>query len=79
MKFNFDICLFKIRLPNGSALTNSFGVSEQLAAVRLYVELNRKDGSNTPFTLMTTFPKKVFNEEDMEKPLKELGEKAVED
>ena len=47
---------------------------EQLASVRLYVQLNRTDGNTTPFTLMTTFPKKVYNDEDMEKPLKELGE-----
>ncbi|XP_038075874.1 UBX domain-containing protein 1-like [Patiria miniata] len=72
-KKEYDSTRLQIRLPNGSALTNSFGVSEQLAAVRLFVEVNRKDGSNAPFTLMTNFPKKVYTEEDMEKPLKELG------
>ncbi|XP_022088650.1 UBX domain-containing protein 1-like isoform X2 [Acanthaster planci] len=72
-KKEYDTTRLQIRLPNGSALTNSFGVSEQLAAVRLFVQLNRTDGSSAPFSLMTTFPKKVFTEEDMEKPLKELG------
>ena len=64
----------QIRLPDGSALTNQFGVNEELAAVRLYVDLNRKDGgSAAPFTFMTTFPKKVFSEADMKKSLQGLG------
>ncbi|XP_068779878.1 UBX domain-containing protein 1 isoform X2 [Struthio camelus] len=50
----------------------TFKAKEQLAAVRLYVELNRKDGEE-PFSLLTTFPRRVFTEEDMEKPLQELG------
>uniref|UniRef100_A0A8C4J7W2 UBX domain protein 1 n=1 Tax=Dromaius novaehollandiae TaxID=8790 RepID=A0A8C4J7W2_DRONO len=50
----------------------TFKAKEQLAAVRLYVELNRKD-SEEPFSLLTTFPRRVFTEEDMEKPLQELG------
>ncbi|XP_013788689.2 UBX domain-containing protein 1-B-like [Limulus polyphemus] len=62
----------QIRLTNGQTLTNSFGASEALAAVRLYIELNRTDGG-LPFSLMTTFPRKVFTEEDMQKPLKALG------
>ena len=64
----------QIRLPDGSALTNQFGINEDLAAVRLYVDLNRKDGrSALPFTFMTTFPKKVFSEADMKTSLKGLG------
>lgn len=62
----------QIRLTNGQALTQTFGVKEQLSAVRLYVEMNRTDG-DSPFLLMTSFPKKVFKEEDFEKPLDHLG------
>lgn len=62
----------QIRLTNGQTLTQSFGSKEELAAVRLYIEMNRTDGSG-PFTLMTSFPKKVFTEDDMEKPLYQLG------
>lgn len=40
--------------------------------MRLYVETKRTDGSG-PFTLMTNFPKKVFQGEDYEKPLDVLG------
>lgn len=62
----------QIRLTNGQALTHTFGSKEQLSAVRLYVEMNRTDGSE-PFSLMTTFPKKVFSDDDYEAPLEVLG------
>lgn len=72
-KKEYDKCRLQIRLPTGQALTQQFGVKEQLAAVRLYVQMNRTDGSTDPFSLMTTFPKRIFTEEDMEKPLSELN------
>lgn len=58
----------QIRLTNGQALTQTFGVKEPLSAVKLYVEMHRTD-SPGDFNLMTTFPRKVFNDEDYEKPL----------
>jgi len=64
----------QIRLTNGSALTQSFGVKEQLAAVRLFIKMNRTDQTDgADFRLQTNFPKKVFTEEDYEKPLDVLG------
>lgn len=68
----YDQCRLQIRLTNGETLTQTFGAHEELAAVRLYVELNRTDGDQ-PFTLMTSFPRKVFAEEDFVKPLSALG------
>uniref|UniRef100_A0A069DSU0 Putative ubiquitin regulatory protein n=1 Tax=Panstrongylus megistus TaxID=65343 RepID=A0A069DSU0_9HEMI len=62
----------QIRLTNGTTLTQSFGAKEQLSAVRLYIEMNRTD-DNGPFTLMTSFPRKIFSDEDYEKPLEVLG------
>lgn len=62
----------QIRLTNGQALTSTFGCKEQLSAVRLYIEMNRTDMGG-PFNLMTNFPKKIFDEEDFEKPLDVLG------
>lgn len=62
----------QIRLTNGSLLTQKFGAKEPLSAVRLYVEMNRKDGDG-PFTLMTSHPKKVFGPDDYELPLESLG------
>jgi len=62
----------QIRLTNGEILTQSFGSKEELAAVRVFIQMNRTDGSG-PFNLMTSFPKKLFTEEDMEKPLYQLG------
>uniref|UniRef100_A0A023GKU8 Putative ubiquitin regulatory protein n=1 Tax=Amblyomma triste TaxID=251400 RepID=A0A023GKU8_AMBTT len=71
-KKEYDQCRLQIRLTNGQTLTQTFGANEELAAVRLYVELNRTDGDQ-PFTLMTNFPKKVFTEDDYVKPLSALG------
>ncbi|XP_048732683.1 UBX domain-containing protein 1-like [Ostrea edulis] len=71
-KKDYTECRLQIRLTNGQALTQTFSAKESLAAVRLYVETKRTDGSG-PFTLMTNFPKKVFQGEDYEKPLDVLG------
>lgn len=64
----------QVRLPDGRALTQSFRAREPLAAVRLFVELQREPG-NLPeaFSLRTAFPRRLFTDEDMEKPLQELG------
>ena len=35
--------------------------------------MNRPDGDTSRFSLMTNFPKKVFSEEDYEKPLEQVG------
>lgn len=62
----------QIRLSNGQTLVQSFGSNEQLSAVRLFVEMNRTDASG-PFNLMTSFPKKIFTEDDYDTPLDVLG------
>ncbi|XP_076819292.1 UBX domain-containing protein 1-A-like isoform X2 [Clavelina lepadiformis] len=62
----------QIRLPNGSQMVQKFSAQEQLSAVRLFIDLNRKDGSNEPFNLMTAFPKKVFTEEEHQMTLQML-------
>ena len=66
------ICVFQITLTNGQRLTETFKSKEQLANVRVFVQTHRSDG-DAPFCLMTNFPKKIFTDEDMEKPLTELG------
>lgn len=62
----------QIRLTNGENLKQTFGAKEPLSAVRLFVEMHRTDGKG-PFSLMTTFPRKVFSPEDYDKPLDFLG------
>ncbi|CAN8177789.1 unnamed protein product [Coccothraustes coccothraustes] len=77
----YDQCRIQVRLPDGRALTQSFRAREPLAAVRLFVELHRGPGGSggdagdppEPFSLRTAFPRRLFTEEDMEKPLQELG------
>ncbi|XP_066281196.1 UBX domain-containing protein 1-like [Branchiostoma lanceolatum] len=71
-KKDYEQTRIQVRLFNGTALTQSFKVQEELAAVRLFVEMNRTDGDQ-PFQLMTTFPRKIFTEEDMHNPLNSLG------
>lgn len=69
---NYTEAKLQIRLTNGSALTYTFGAKEPLSAVRLYVEMNRTDDPG-PFSLMTSFPRRVFSAEDYDKPLDVLG------
>lgn len=70
---NYSGVQLQIRLTNGATLRQSFGPKEPLSAVKLYVELNRTDGVG-PFALMMTYPRKVFGDEDYDKPLDLLGE-----
>lgn len=64
----------QIRLPNGTSLTETFEKNEQLAAVRLFIQLKQGDEAGTiSFGMMTTFPRKVFGEEDFEMTLEQLG------
>ncbi|KAG8437906.1 hypothetical protein GDO86_008557 [Hymenochirus boettgeri] len=72
-KKEYDQCRIQVRLLDGSSLSQTFCAREQLAAVRLYVELNWPGGPQGPFNLLTSFPRRVFTEDDMEKPLQELG------
>lgn len=60
----------QIRLQDGTSVTETFEVKEQLSAVRLFIQLRQGD---VPFGLMTSFPRKVFAAEDYEKPLEQLG------
>ncbi|XP_001945424.1 UBX domain-containing protein 1-like [Acyrthosiphon pisum] len=62
----------QIRLTNGQTIVQTFNVKETMAAVRVYIELNRSDG-DAPFCLITSFPRKVFTSDDYEKPLDQLG------
>lgn len=61
----------QMRLPDGATLTQTFDAKETLSAVRLYIQLNSSHDNS--FGMMTTFPRKVFTEEDYDKPLDILG------
>uniref|UniRef100_A0A1A9UVT2 UBX domain-containing protein n=1 Tax=Glossina austeni TaxID=7395 RepID=A0A1A9UVT2_GLOAU len=61
----------QVRLQDGSTLTETFNVKEQLSAVRVFIQM--KTENDEPFGLMTTFPRKVFTVEDYDKPLDILG------
>lgn len=56
-----------------------FKAKESLSAVRLWISLNRQDDlpADAPFKLSTSFPRKIFSDEDMDKPLDVLGKLTV--
>lgn len=58
---------------DGSALMAVFKAQEPLAAVRVYVQMNSSEGED--FTLLSPYPRRVYTDLDMEKPLRELGKK----
>jgi len=70
-KRNYDETKIQVRLHDGKKLEQTFKSKEPLSAVRVFVQL-QSPGLN-PIKLMTTFPRKVFSEEDYEKPLEVLG------
>ena len=65
-------CFKKIRLFGGSALTHTFKATDTLVDVNRHIMMNRTD-DGSPYSLVTSFPKKVFQPADMNKSLKELG------
>merc|ERR1712183_365792 len=73
VKKDYSEARLQIRQTNGQPIVHTFGAKESLAAVRLYVEMNRTDGLSGEVKLMTNFPKKVFSEEDYENSLDNLG------
>ncbi|KAJ8338007.1 hypothetical protein SKAU_G00369730 [Synaphobranchus kaupii] len=70
-KKDYDECRIQVRLLDGSALTAVFKAQEPLAAVRVYVQMNGVEGQD--FTLLSPYPRRVYTDLDMEKPLRELG------
>ncbi|PZC74982.1 hypothetical protein B5X24_HaOG206853 [Helicoverpa armigera] len=73
-KVSYEQARIQLRLPDGKALAHTFGAKEQLAAVRLYLQMNASEyAQQDSFKLMTTFPKKIFTSEDYDKPLDLLG------
>jgi len=73
VKKDYSEAKLQIRQTNGQPLVHSFGAKESLAAVRLYVQMNRTDGGAGQVKFMTNFPKKVFTDEEYENSLENLG------
>lgn len=70
-KKDYDECRIQVRLLDGSTLSAVFKAQEPLAAVRVYVQMNGANGQD--FNLITPYPRRVYTDLDMEKPLRELG------
>ncbi|XP_034453826.1 UBX domain-containing protein 1 [Hippoglossus hippoglossus] len=72
-KRDYDMSRIQVRLLDGSTITTVFKAQEPLAAVRVYVQVNGNTPEGQDFTLLSPYPRHVYTELDMEKPLKELG------
>lgn len=69
---NTGSALLQVRLTNGDSIRKVFDVTDSLAAVKEFVDLNRTDG-NTSYSFAVAYPRRLFNNEDMEKSLLELN------
>jgi hypothetical protein len=71
-KKDYQECRIQVRLTDGKVMQQTFKAGEQLAAVRLWLEMNRTDGTGK-FSLMQAYPRKVYTDEDMMRTLVDLG------
>uniref|UniRef100_A0A3P9PNM6 UBX domain protein 1 n=1 Tax=Poecilia reticulata TaxID=8081 RepID=A0A3P9PNM6_POERE len=71
-KKEYDESRIQVRLLDGSTINTVFKAQEPLAAVRVYVQMNGNTPEGQDFTLLSPYPRHVYTELDMEKPLKEL-------
>ncbi|EDV23741.1 UBX domain-containing protein 1 [Trichoplax sp. H2] len=72
VKKEYTNCRIQVRLSNGSNISATFDVNDTIATVMDFVRKNRTDG-DCPFNLMTTFPRKVYSENDMDMTVKDAG------
>eukprot|EP00127_Corallochytrium_limacisporum_P005657 Clim_evm36s210 gene=Clim_evmTU36s210 len=71
-KSDANVAKLQIRQTNGKALVHEFAATDTLQTVYDFITENRTDGDGN-FKLMTTFPRKVYDEGDLEKSLKDEG------
>ncbi|CAN9507135.1 unnamed protein product [Ophioblennius macclurei] len=72
-KKEYDESRIQVRLLDGSTINRVFKAQDPLAAVRVYVQMNGNTPEGQDFTLISPYPRHVYTELDMEKPLNELG------
>ncbi|XP_073099210.1 plant UBX domain-containing protein 11 [Elaeis guineensis] len=61
-----------IRMPNGTSLQTKLTLADTLRSVKSFVDENRVDEVG-PYDLAVPYPRKLFNEQDMNRTLSELG------
>ncbi|CAG0884964.1 unnamed protein product [Cyprideis torosa] len=69
----YDTTRIQIRLDDGTVLQHTFNASEELAAVRLFIQTKRPELLEKEFVLLSTFPRRTYENEDWMKPLSVLG------
>jgi len=68
---NYVESKLQIRLSDGRIITQTFQAEDTMQSVYEFVRNNRKGGVGS-FSLMTTFPRRVYETGDMNKTLKQL-------
>ena len=71
-KRSYEDCKIQVRLTDGKTIGHTFKAKEQLAAVRLWIEINRTD-EHSQFSILQPFPRKQYTEDDMMRTLEDLG------
>ncbi|XP_059653929.1 plant UBX domain-containing protein 11 isoform X2 [Cornus florida] len=61
-----------IRLPDGSSLQEKFSLTSTLRMVKVYVDENQASGIGS-YDLAVPYPRKVFNDQELNQTLSELG------
>ncbi|EHA8590564.1 plant UBX domain-containing protein 11 [Cocos nucifera] len=61
-----------IRMPNGTSLQTKLTLGDTLRSVKSFVDENRVDEVGS-YDLAVPYPRKLFNEQDMNRTLSELG------
>jgi len=72
-KKTYDECRIQFRFPSGPLATQTFKAKEPLSAVHCWLAVNRPAPSpHSAITLSTSYPKRVFTQEEMQMPLDSL-------
>jgi len=69
-KTEFKECVLQIRLPDGNKIQGNFKPEDNLHTVIQYIRESTKDTRST-MSLMTTFPKKVYEGDSLLTTLKD--------
>ncbi|GMT00675.1 hypothetical protein PENTCL1PPCAC_22849, partial [Pristionchus entomophagus] len=71
-KKDYKEATIQIRLPSGEVIRNTFSAQEELAAVKVWIEITRPE-LGTNWGLLVPFPRKVMTNDDMGMPLSALS------
>ncbi|KNC79457.1 hypothetical protein SARC_08154 [Sphaeroforma arctica JP610] len=69
----YTTCRLQIRLPEGQPIVHTFQATDNLNAVYEFIQSEKPEYAEAPFSLSTTFPRRVFEDADKSKSLVEVA------